>query len=235
MLINFLKNNLFVQNLASWIHSKLPPMVEHNWQKYTAIKKAFYLTALEHLEGDYFEFGVFTGSSFVSAMRVHKKLKFLGGIKTKFFGFDSFSGFGEVSENDRHPFYLDNIFKVNAEKIIGNIQRHTGGQEIKIIRGYFEQTLGNKTALELGAKKARIVFIDCDLKEPAALALNFVKPVLQQGTILIMDDFFSYKGDPAKGVCGAYNEFCQKNPQLAWRKLYDYGYGGVAYMVCGVS
>lgn len=235
MLVNFLKNNLFVQNLASFVHSKLPPMVEHNWQKYTALKKAFYLTALERLEGDYFEFGVFTGSSFVSAIRIHRRLKFLGNVHTKFYGFDSFSGFGKVSDNDRHPFYLDNIFQVNAEKVVKNINKHAHGQDIQIVRGYFDETLGGKNAAGLGAKKARIIFIDCDLKEPADLALNFIKPVLQQGTILIMDDFFSYKGDPAKGVAGAYNEFCQKNPALSWRKLFDYGYGGVVYIVSGIN
>jgi len=209
-------------------------MVQHNWEKYTALKKAFYLTALEQLEGDYLEFGVFTGSSFVSALRVNKKLKFLGKIQTKFFGFDSFIGFGQVAETDRHPFYLDNIFKVNEKKVINNILKHSQGQEVKIIPGYFEQTLQNKTASGLGVKKARIVFIDCDLKEPAALALNFVQPILQQGAILIMDDFFSYKGDAQKGVAGAYNEFCQKYPNISWRKLYDYGYGGVAYIISDI-
>jgi O-methyltransferase len=235
MIVDFLKNNLFFQNLASFVHSKIPPMVQHNWEKYTALKKAFYLTALEQLEGDYLEFGVFTGSSFVFAAREHKKLKFLSDLKTKFYGFDSFSGFGKVSEHDGHPFYLDNIFKVNAQKVIANIRKHTGGLEVQIVQGYFEQTLQGKTAQSLGVQRARIVFIDCDLKDPAALALNFVKPALQPGTILIMDDFFSYKGDPKKGVAGAYNDFCEQNPHILWRKLYDYGYGGLAYIISGIK
>src|ERR1035438_4633356 len=118
MLIDFLKNNLFFQNTASYVHSKIPSMVEHNWQKYGALKKAFHLTAMEHLEGDYLEFGVFTGSSFVFAMRIHRQLKFVADLPTKFYGFDSFSGFGKVTEGDRHPLYLDSIFKVDEKKVI---------------------------------------------------------------------------------------------------------------------
>ena len=47
-------------------------MVEHNLGKYHALKKAFYLTALENLHEDYLEFGVFTGGSFVFATKAHR-------------------------------------------------------------------------------------------------------------------------------------------------------------------
>ena len=37
--------------------------------------------------------------------------------------------------------------------------------------------------------------IDCDLKESTTLALNFTKSTLQEGTIIIFDDFNYYKGN----------------------------------------
>lgn len=234
-LITFLKNSFFIPNFVSWLVTRVPAVVDHNLGKYGAIKKAFYLTGLEQLEGDYLEFGVFTGSSFVCALRAHKSLSFLGKIKTEFYGFDSFSGFGEVSGNDKHPFYQDSIFSVNEKKVVRNIQKKAGNLPVHIIPGYFEDTLKGKTAGSLGVKKARVILIDCDLKDPTVLSLDFLAPVLQKGTIVIMDDFFSYKGDEDKGVAGGFFEFCKRNTNISWRKVYDYGYGGVAYMVSSIN
>lgn len=234
-LISLLKNTFVFQDVASWLWTKIPPIVEHNLGKYTALRKAFYLTALERLDGDYLEFGVFTGSSFIAAVRAHKALAFLGDVKTAFYGFDSFSGFGAVTKNDKHPFYLDTVFAVNADRVITHIQKKTRGVSAKIIRGYFEETLANKTAPSLGILKARVILIDCDLKQPARLSLEFARPALQPGTIVIMDDFFSYRGDAARGVAGAYYEFCQAYPAIEWRKIFDYGYGGVAFMVSAIN
>ena len=73
MLLNIIKNNLFLQNIVANIFSRFPPVIEHNLAKYSAIKKAMYQTALEHTYGSYIEFGVFTGSSFNFAMKINKK------------------------------------------------------------------------------------------------------------------------------------------------------------------
>ena len=51
----------------------------------------------------------------------------------------------------------------------------------------------------------------------------------------MLDDFFSFKGDESKGVAGAFNEFCQKNQSLKLRKIFDYGYGGVAYILSEIT
>ena len=230
-LINFLKTNFLLPNFLSWFVMKIPAFAEHNLGKYWAIKKAFYLTALEQLEGNYFEFGVFTGSSFVCALRAHRSFQFLGKLNTKFYGFDSFSGFGKVSEHDKHPFYTDNTFAVNEARVVQNIKRKAGDIPTTIVSGYFEDTLTKGVA----GGKSRVVLIDCDLKEPAKLCLEYITGTLQQGTILIMDDFFSYKGDESKGVAGAFSDHRAKYPNIKWRKIYDYGYGGVAYIVSKVE
>ena len=232
MLINFLKSNLFVQNIISFVITKIPFVLEHNLAKYMAIKKALYLTALDNVDGDYLEFGVFTGSSFICAMRTHRNLKYLGEIKTCFYGFDSFEGFGEVKEYDKHSFYINNIFKVNSKKIIKEIYRHSEELDVKIIKGFFNETLLNKDCKkDFNVNKIRCMLIDCDLKDAAELALNFSVSSLQLGSILILDDYFSFRGNPDKGVAGAFNKFCQNNQNIKFRRIFDYGYGGVAYIV----
>lgn len=236
MLIDFLKSNLFIQNLISFIFTKIPFVLEHNLGKYLALKKAFYLTALDNVHGDYLEFGVFTGSSFLCALRAHKNLSYIGNIETSFYGFDSFEGFGKTKEYDKHPFYIDQIFKVDSKKIINEIYKHAKGLKIKIVKGYFDETIKSKDCKkDFNIDKIRCMLIDCDLKDATKTALQFSCNSLQQGTIIILDDFYSFKGDPAKGVAGAFNEFCKDNPSLQFRKLFYYGYGGIAYILSEIK
>ena len=104
---------IFLQDIAAIFVSKLNPAVTHNVEKYRAIQKAFYLSALDQLEGDYYEFGVYAGSSITCAIRCAKSLrKYDAGLaKCCFFGFDSFLGFGEVDNSEKHSFYNDENFK----------------------------------------------------------------------------------------------------------------------------
>jgi O-methyltransferase len=87
-LLNFIKNNLFVQNIAAWAVSKVPSYLEFTIDKYQAIKKALYITSHEKVLGSYLEFGVFTGSSFNFAMRANRSVdKLLGSSNCDFFWF----------------------------------------------------------------------------------------------------------------------------------------------------
>ena len=117
LLWNLLTKSVVPQNIASWLYSHYPQSVQHNLQKYQALSKAFYMTAAEGLNGDYLEYGVFTVSSFVLATRVHRQLGALGDVKTKFYGFDSFSGFGEIGDEDKHQVYSDDIFKLDEQHV----------------------------------------------------------------------------------------------------------------------
>ena len=98
-----------LQNLASRIVSALSPHVLHNLEKYYALKKVHYLSAMEDIEGDHLAFGVFTGSSFCHSIRCTRRLQAINAkvATTRFFGFDSFSGFGSLPDDDKHPFYTE--------------------------------------------------------------------------------------------------------------------------------
>ena len=74
-LLSFIKNNLFIQNLFSNLIALIHPFLENTLSKYTAIKKAMFLNYTDNTEGDYLEFGVFTGSSFNFAMKIDKKMQ----------------------------------------------------------------------------------------------------------------------------------------------------------------
>ncbi len=230
-LIKFIKKFLFIQNVVSSIVARIPPYLEFTVGKYLAIKKALYITAHDKTFGSYIEFGVFTGSSFNFAMKANKSIdKIFGKSNSDFIGFDSFQGFGEIKDEDSHPRFKDDTFSVNEKKILNNIKKNSKNQKHQIIKGFYIDTLKKKPD-DYGIKKARVIMIDCDLKEPTILALNFAREVLQKGTIILFDDYIFYKGDEKKGEYAAFKEFKINNPNIKFRKAFEYGYGSKAFIV----
>lgn len=213
-----------LQDLVSFFISALNPAIIHNLEKYWAIKKTVYLNTLEHQNGDYLEFGVYTGSSFCHAIRCFKKLEKLNPKQknTRFFGFDSFEGFGDLEQIDNHPFYIDQNFSTSFEKVNRRVKKTIKKwARFKLIKGYFEKTL-SKGPSQYQINEVRIAFIDSDTYSSSHLAFDFLSKVVRPGTHIIMDDFFSYNGDPNKGVSLAFNEFIKKSG-YSYRKILDYG------------
>ena len=230
-LLKLIKKNLLIQNFVASIVSLVPAYLEFTVGKYLAIKKALYITAHDATHGSYLEFGVFTGSSFNFAMKVNKKIeKIFGKMDCEFIGFDSFKGFGEIKKEDENPAFKNHIFSVNEKKVLQNIKKCAKGQKMRIIKGFYQDTIKNKTAQDLNIDKARVVMIDCDLKEPARLALEFIRPAIQEGTIILFDDFVFFKGNENKGEFGAFNDFRKKYPEILFRRIFDYGYGSRAFI-----
>lgn len=227
----FLSKLNFLQDFASYLISLLNCSIIHNLEKYYIIKKVHYLSSIENLEGDYLEFGIFTGSSFCHSLRCVKSLsKFNENIlKTKFYGFDLFSGFGKISEDDRHPFYTDINFSTDLKKVEKRIMKVAEEIDYKLIPGFFSETLkiGPKN---MGIVKSRIIFIDCDTYTSANEALTFCIPTIQNGTYIILDDYYSYKGSNTKGVRKAFSEFLI-NSNIEVRHVFNYGMGGAVYIV----
>jgi O-methyltransferase len=221
-----------LQNLASFFISKTNPAIIHNIEKYIAIQKIVFLNSSEHQMGDYLEFGVYTGSSFCHAIRCVKECEVFNPKQklTNFFGFDSFEGFGELEENDKHPFYIDQNFCTNFNKVKKRVDKTIGKwSKSTLIKGFFDDTL-LVDPKEYGISKARIVFIDSDTYTSSKSAFDFIKDIVKPGTHIILDDYFSYQGNPQKGVACAFDEFIDQS-SLSYRKILDYGVGGVAIVL----
>ena len=227
----FLSKLEFLQDWASALFAGLNPAIVHNLEKYHTLKKVHFLSALEDVEGDYLEFGVFTGSSFCHSIRCCKSLAKLNPkiLNTKFYGFDSFAGFGTLEEEDKHPFYTDENFETSLPAVNRRAKRVAGEIKFQLIPGFFNDSL-RAGAFQLGIEKSRIIFIDSDTYSSASEALTFCIPTLQEGSFIILDDFYSYRGSEQKGVKRAFSEFIAKS-NIKVRHVFTYGLGGVVYVV----
>ena len=58
-----------------------------------------------------------------------------------------------------------------------------------VVPGFVEDTIAGTTHEDVECRRAAIVFIDVDLGKPARLALDFVRPALRNGGIIILDDY----------------------------------------------
>jgi O-methyltransferase len=193
----------------------------------TIISKAANIIAPEKVEGDYLEFGVFAGASFIRSyhmikdvFKAHQKLHAgrteddAAEIKRiwdnmRFFAFDSFQGLPEPNGVDKET----NSFATGKYTCTENsfhenlVKAGVPLCKVVIIAGWFEETCTEETIKKFAMKKASIIHVDCDLYASARTALEFVKPLLTDGTIIIFDDWYCFRGNPNLGEQRAFNEW----------------------------
>ena len=58
-------------------------------------------------------------------------------------------------------------------------------------------------------------------------------PAMQNGMVLILDDYFAYTGSLQAGVAGAFHRFQSEHPHLVFRRFFDYGHGGQGFVLAG--
>lgn len=231
MLFELAKNSFFLQNLVVNVLTGIHPSIDHNLDKTKVLKKAFWNAELEDVEGMYLEFGVFEGTSLYSSLKITQN------IKSKFnrlhYGFDSFDeGFKYFDERDKHPFFKEGDFKSSYKRVSKRLRKFKNAH---LVKGYFEETVQGKKLEEVcNDNKVAVLFIDCDLMHPALIALNFAAPGLQQGAIIILDDYWAYKGDPDLGTSGALKAFLKQHPNIEVREFFPYGVGGMSFIVSKV-
>ena len=194
----------------------------------------FHTLALDNFEGAYVEFGVASGNSLQGALIANKtKFKSLNikTIKRKFHGFDTFEKFTSKNDDDTHEIWSGDKFSFPYEEVK---KRFINYQDVKLIKTDCSNLNHKENGLfldEIIKEDIAIVLFDMDLKEPTLEALNWVKPKLKTGTILIFDELFGFLGQEELGENGALKEFREANKNIGFREFKKYGCGGVAFQI----
>lgn len=68
-----------------------------------------------------------------------------------------------------------------------------------------------------------LLHVDCDLYESTRDVLAGVAPALQDGTMILFDDWFHYRGNPNRGEARAFHEFIAAQPH--WQPVHWTSYG----------
>ena len=149
----------------------------------------------------------------------------------RFYAFDSFEGLPESQgvdrEGYRHSGMGPGAFSCNEPQFRRNLEGWgVDLSRVEIVPGWYEATLDGRTRERLPLHKAAIVLVDCDLYESTVPVLEFIRPLLQNGTLVLFDDWFCFHGDPKRGERRAFGEWLQRNPDLEadeFRRFGPYG------------
>lgn len=205
----------------------------HNRGRAHMLNKALDFCRCNNVEGDYFEFGVFQGAMCEYA---HKASRLRGRPNMQVFAFDSFEGFSEPQGADDIGILKKGGRTCSLEQFQTNM-RMAGVEEkdITAIPGFFEETLqGPKkedTIQKIGNRKAAIVYVDCDLYEPARDVLAFIRPYLVDGSIVVFDNWFLFKGSPFRGERKACAEWLTTHPDIVVSQFHKFGWHGESFIV----
>lgn len=141
-------------------------------------------------EGNLLEFGVYNGNTL--ARLVQRK------YFVEVWGFDSFQGLPDNKEgNPDWPAGAFNSVRDegfnNAEEIKAYITKRVGRPDIKLVEGFFNQTL----TADLGQRlinTASYIHIDCDLYTSTSDVLNWLLKykVPKEGCLFRYDDWYGY-------------------------------------------
>jgi hypothetical protein len=224
----------FLFKLGSKVYHKLNPSFKSlSPGAPEAVKKAFELSKKLHggkAIGDYYEFGLYKGHSFFSA---YEAAQGLGLTDTRFFGFDSFQGLPPVEDIDKTGgIFFEGQFAYTREKVEKNLQKNgVDLDKVRLIEGFFEDTLNEELKKSLSSGYAGIIMMDCDLYSSTCTALSWLEGLIGDKTIVIFDDWYSYSEGDQLGQQKALKEFQQRNKNLVFESKFEYERAGKVFLV----
>jgi len=200
-------------------------------EKLTFYRKAFDFITDNRIFGDYHEYGCHRGRTFRMALTEARRHNL---NNMQFHAFDSFGGLPSPESETSVEIWKQGALFTTEEEFLRLMELHgIYTQNIKTIKGYYSDTLNNnlKSIYAKTENKLSLVNIDCDLYESAIPVFKFIESLLQEGTVIYIDDFFTgYKGNPNKGVARAFIEF-QNYSKWNFIRYLDVGAAGRSYIV----
>jgi hypothetical protein len=190
--------------------------------------KAAHITSAEQVEGDYLEFGTYQGNSLIRAYGILRQVyeeryrdpdnihspEYRARVrelweKMRFFAFDSFQGLPPVTGSDVGSMdFVEGKFRCSQEAFLENLRSHSIDLgKVVPVPGWFENTCTGETLRKYGMRSASIIHFDCDLYESTRTALKFIEPLLVDGTVLVFDDWYCFRGNPGLGEQRAFREW----------------------------
>ncbi len=209
------------------------PAVLPPGHKLRALEACLAFSVANNIVGDYLEFGVFEGASFAHAYQYHRQefgryraaraddcAEFLAAEK-RFIAFDSFAGLPDHDEAHAPLHWRgQGVMACDEARFRRNLRAaRVDLDDVVTVPGFYEDSLTPATRSAHALQRAAVINIDCDLHASTVAVLDFITPLVVDGTALYFDDYFYYKGHPKRGERGAFEAWLQRNPHLVATEL----------------
>lgn len=199
-------------------------------QKLEFYRNTFDFLTDNRIKGDYLEFGCHRARTFRMALTEARKHNL---DDMSFWAFDSFEGLPPLENPSSVETWVEGALRTDAREFGRMITDHgIYVDRVHAIKGFYADRLSNGLVkcFAYDGTKAALITVDCDLYESAVPVFNFIDPLLQEGTVIYIDDLFAgFKGNPYKGVALAFKEY---QAQTGWKFLphLSVGWWGKSYI-----
>lgn len=205
------------------------------WHETNAFRWASAYLVKNQIKGDYAEFGVYKGASFIEMFNQIKDYSttfYNHGAKPtgesnyfdnmKFHAFDSFEGLPPTNNKNNPIQYYPGAYSAPIEEFYRRLRAaDVDLSRVTVTPGWFEDSLSESTAEALGLSNIAAAYIDCDVYESAINVLNFITPFLSTGSVLICDDWFRNRGNNSQGVQGAVLDWLTEYPNISLQHFHN--------------
>jgi hypothetical protein len=200
-------------------------------EKYEFFRRVFDFLHENEIRGDYHEYGCHRCRTFRMALTEARRHNL---NQMKFWAFDSFEGLPTPSTETSVSKWTQGALTTSESEFLTIVREHgIYVENVRTTKGFYSDSLTPKLQEQMLASEAKIalVTVDCDLYESAVPVFNFIEPLLQDGSVIYMDDLFvGNKGNPNRGVARAFLEF-QKRSKWQVRRHLDVSWWGRTYIV----
>src|SRR5690242_1693035 len=170
-------------------------------ERLSMVRRAVLWLSTNEVSGPVCEFGSAGGESFLN---LYFQLSKIAKPCPHSYLFDSFEGLPEIDERTPHRGWKKGDYAFSYDGFVKRMD-FFGVPRVAYTatKGFFEQTLTLEKKALLGMAPVSLVHIDCDLYKSTLLALQFVQDNLQQGTVILFDDYYCCRGNLRMGESGA--------------------------------
>lgn len=201
-----------------------------------AFRKCFEYLGGTQIEGEILEFGTLRGYTARLLANLMKEF----GWRGRLYLYDSFEGLPPLRSPIDEQSYEVAINKVwfsgqmaveegTNLRIMQVLSKIIPPSRLRVVRGYYEETLESHPP----ESKAALVHIDCDLYSSTRYVLEMLiaKDLLQDGTIILFDDFNCNRANPQMGERRAFADTFEAQQRFHCSPFFSYGWHGQAYFI----
>jgi len=209
---------------------KLNPYTNYRFSdekiKFVHLLEAVNYLRVAGLPNVYFEFGCHSARTFSSVVRAADYLKL---DNFQCFAFDSFEGLPPTNKED--GYFQGGTFCTSKDDFISLVKSYSGYSldDNNIIEGFYDSSLTK--SLQGRMPNVGMVHIDVDLYSSTALVLEFLRPLMIEGTVILFDDWYCFPPGSLKGESGALQEFCERYPGFKVEEWKSYSTFGKSFFV----
>jgi hypothetical protein len=220
--------------LASWTKEDEIGYNQRNRQveKYQFFRRVFDFLKENEIRGDYHEYGCHRCRTFRMALTEARRHNL---DEMRFWAFDSFEGLPDPTTETSVSKWTRGTLSTSESQFMGLVNAHgIYTDRVQTVKGFYGDSLttGLQQRFVDGEARIALVNVDCDLYESAVPVFEFVEALLQDGSVIYMDDLFvGNKGNPSRGVARAFLEF-QARSRFRFIRHLDIGWWGRSYIAC---